>query len=85
VKLSKQYPQWAQGWILIDDRDTPSLERAIGAQIFYSQKGAIERRAKCANGQQLSAVPVGDLDCSAVTVSITGRITVAPKPAARSF
>lgn len=91
MRTAKQYPEWAKGWIVIDGREAPSLEHAVGSQIFHSKRGAEARRSKVAVFREhLHVVPVDGksevfaldyIDCSTVVVSVTGKITLAPKPA----
>ena len=64
MRNAERYPAFAEGWIVIDARDAPSLRNAIGCKIFKTARGAGAklRAARLArlDAEYLHAVPVNE-------------------------
>lgn len=65
MRTAERYPAFAEGWIVIDARDAPSLRNAIGCRIYKSARGAAAKLQRARVGVPgdagyLHAVPVDE-------------------------
>ena len=62
MRTAARYPAFAEGWIVIDARDAPSLRNAIGSRIYKSARGAAAKLSRSKSMREdalnLHAVPV---------------------------
>lgn len=50
MKTADRYPAFADGFIVIDDRDAPSLRHAIGARIYRRRTAALAMQERSRRG-----------------------------------
>lgn len=59
---AERFPDFAEGWIVIDARDAPTLANAIGSRIYKTARGCSAAWARAcrgrSDGKYIHAVPV---------------------------
>lgn len=50
MRTADKYPAFKDGWIVIDDRNAPSLRHAIGCRIYKTPRAAIAKSARAVRG-----------------------------------